>query len=124
VAQAAASKSGRTKSVPVIFDRSHLAQYTMDSPELEREIVGLFVAQLPAILDRLQNGYSREDWRIATHTLKGSALAIGACQIGDLARKLEPVNYPDQEAKRKKLLSGLVRAVNEFDELARQLFPS
>ena len=122
--QAAASKSGRTKSVPVIFDRSHLAQYTLDSPELEREIVGLFVAQLPAILDRLQNGDSREDWRVATHTLKGSALAIGACKIGDLARKLETVNSPEQDAKRKKLLSGLVQAVNEFDEMARQLFPS
>lgn len=96
----------------------------MDSPDLEREIVGLFVAQLPAILDRLQNVDSREDWRIATHTLKGSALAIGACKIGDLAKKLEPVNSPEQEAKRKKLLSGLVRAVNEFDEMARQLFPS
>jgi HPt (histidine-containing phosphotransfer) domain-containing protein len=124
VVQAAASKSGRAKSVPVIFDRSHLAQYTLDSPELEREIVGLFVAQLPAILDRLQNGDSREDWRVATHTLKGSALAIGACKIGDLARKLEPVNSPEMGAKRKKLLSGLVRAVNEFDEMARQLFPS
>jgi HPt (histidine-containing phosphotransfer) domain-containing protein len=124
VVQAAASKSGRTKPVPVIFDRSHLAQYTLDSPELEREIVGLFVAQLPAILDRLQNGDSREDWRVATHTLKGSALAIGACKIGDLARKLEPVNSPEQDAKRKKLLSGLVQAVNEFDEMARQLFPS
>ena len=122
--QAAASKSGRTKSVPVIFDRSHLAQYTLDSPELEREIIGLFVAQLPAILDRLHNGDSREDWRVATHTLKGSALAIGACKIGDLARKLEPVNRPEHGAKRKKLLSGLVQAVNEFDEMARQLFPS
>ena len=124
MAQVAASKSGRTKTVPVIFDRSHLAQYTMDSPDLEREIVGLFVAQLPAILDRLQNVNSREDWRIATHTLKGSALAIGACKIGDLAKKLEPVNGPEQEAKRKKLLSGLVRAVNEFDEMARQLYPT
>ena len=66
---------------------------------------------------------SRDDWRIATHTLKGSALAIGACKIGDLAKKLEPVYSPEQEAKRKKLLSGLVRAVNEFDEMARQLYP-
>ena len=124
MAQVAASKSGRKKAALVIFDRAHLAQYTMDSPELEREIVGLFVAQLPAILDRLQNFDSRADWRIATHTLKGSALAIGACKIGDLAKKLEPVNGPEQEAKRKKLLSGLVRAVNEFDEMARQLYPS
>jgi HPt (histidine-containing phosphotransfer) domain-containing protein len=124
VAQVAARKLVRTKTAPVIFDRTHLAQYTMDSPELEREIVGLFVAQLPAILDRLQNVDSSDDWRIATHTLKGSALAIGACKIGDLAKKLEPVNSPEQEAKRKKLLSGLVRAVNEFDEMARQLYPT
>ena len=124
MAQVATNRSKRTKPVPVTFDRSHLAQYTMESPELEREIVGLFVAQLPAILDRLQNGGSRADWRIATHTLKGSALAIGACKIGDLAKKLEPVNSPGQDAKRKKLLSGLIRAVNEFDEMARQLYPS
>ena len=124
VAQVAASKSGCKKVVPVIFDRAHLAQYTMDSPELEREIIGLFIAQLPSILDRLQNGDSSADWRIATHTLKGSALAIGACKIGDLAKKLEPVNNPEQDAKRKKLLSGLVRAVNEFDEMARQLYPT
>jgi HPt (histidine-containing phosphotransfer) domain-containing protein len=124
VAQVAARKLVRTKTVPVVFDRSHLAQYTMDSPDLEREIVGLFVAQLPAILDRLQNLSSRDDWRIATHTLKGSALAIGACKIGELAKKLEPVNSPEQDAKRKKLLAGLVRAVNEFDEMARQLYPS
>ena len=123
MAQVAAKKLVRTKTVPVVFDRSHLAQYTMDSPDLEREIVGLFVAQLPAILDRLQNVSSRDDWRIATHTLKGSALAIGACKIGDLAKKLEPVNSPDQDAKRKKLLSGLARAVDEFDEMARQLYP-
>jgi len=123
VAQATASKSGRTKASQVIFDRAHLAQYAMDSPELEREIVGLFVAQLPAILDRLLNVSSSADWRIATHTLKGSALAIGACKIGDLAKKLEPVNGLEQSEKRKKLLSGLVRAVHEFDEMARQLYP-
>jgi HPt (histidine-containing phosphotransfer) domain-containing protein len=124
VAQVAENKSGCRKIAPVIFDRAHLTQYTMDSPELEREIIGLFVAQLPDILYRLQNADSRADWRIATHTLKGSALAIGACKIGDLAKKLEPVNCPQQNAKRKKLLSGLVRAVNEFDEMARQLYPS
>ena len=84
----------------------------------------VFLAQLPDILYRLQNAGSSADWRIATHTLKGSALAIGACKIGDLAKKLEPVNNPEQDAKRKKLLSGLVRAVNEFDEMARQLYPS
>jgi hypothetical protein len=45
VAQVAA-RIGVDKSSPVvIFDRSPV-QYTMDSPDLEREIVGLFMAQL------------------------------------------------------------------------------
>ena len=78
----------------------------MDSPELEREIIGLFVAQLPDILDRLQNADSSADWRIATHTLKGSALAIGACKIGDLAKKLEPVNSPDKTPSAKNCCQG------------------
>ena len=72
MAQARANKSERAKATQVVFDRAHLAQYTMESPELEREIVGLFVAQLPVILDQLLNAHSRDDWRIATHTLKGS----------------------------------------------------
>ena len=123
MARSAAKKSGRTGASQVIFDRTHLAQYTMDSPDLEREIVGLFMAQLPAILERLLNVSSRADWRMATHTLKGSALAVGACRIGEFAKKLEPVDGLEASEKRKKLLSGLVQAIDEFDELARQLYP-
>jgi hypothetical protein len=43
--------------------------------------------------------------------------------IGELAKKLEPANSPEQDATRKKLLSGLARAVAEFGEMARQLYP-
>ena len=120
---ASAGRSRPGKASKAAFDRSHLTQYTMDSPELEREIIGLFMAQLPDILERLLNGSSSAEWRIATHTLKGSALAVGACKIGDLARKLEPFTEPEQAEKRKKLLAGLVRAVDEFDGIARQLYP-
>ena len=123
MAQSAAKKSGRTGASQVIFDRTHLAQYTMDSPDLEREIVGLFMAQLPAILERLLNVSSRADWRMATHTLKGSALAVGACRIGEFAKKLEPVDGLEASEKRKKLLSGLIHAIDEFDEMARKLYP-
>jgi HPt (histidine-containing phosphotransfer) domain-containing protein len=106
-----------------VFDRAHLARYTMDSPDLEREIVGLFVAQLPNILDRLFTATSSEDWRFATHTLKGSAQAIGASRIGEFARKLELIASFEQVEKRHKLLAGLKKATREFDDLARQLYP-
>jgi HPt (histidine-containing phosphotransfer) domain-containing protein len=112
----------RAKKPDVVFDREHLARYTMDSPALEREIVDLFVAQLPSILDSLFTAKSRDDWRFATHTLKGSAEAIGASRIGAIAKKLEPVACFEQDAKRNKLLAGLAEATREFNMLARQLY--
>jgi HPt (histidine-containing phosphotransfer) domain-containing protein len=123
VARASIRKLEPAKVSRVVFDRSHLTQYTTESSALEREIIGLFTAQLPGILDQLLNGNSGADWRIATHTLKGSALAIGACKIGDLARELEPANGPGKGEERKKLLSELVQAIDEFDAMARQLYP-
>ncbi len=111
------------KTLKQVFDRAHLARYTLDSPDLEREIVGLFVAQLPSILDRLFTAKSGEDWRFATHTLKGSAQAIGAAKIGDFALKLEKIASFEHTEKRQKLLAGLKKATQEFDELARRLYP-
>jgi HPt (histidine-containing phosphotransfer) domain-containing protein len=111
------------KTAPPVFDRLHLARYTMDSPDLERELVGLFLAQLPSILESLFTATSRDEWRFATHTLKGSAQAIGACQISDLAEKLEPVASFEQAERRKQLLAGLALATQEFDDLAGRLYP-
>jgi HPt (histidine-containing phosphotransfer) domain-containing protein len=111
------------KTAPPVFDRLHLARYTMDSPDLERELVGLFLAQLPSILESLFTATSRDEWRFATHMLKGSAQAIGACQIGDLAEKLEPFASFEQAERRKELLAGLALATREFDDLAGRLYP-
>ena len=107
----------------LIFDRAHLARYTMDSTDLECEIVGLFVAQLPSILASLFAARCTDDWRLATHTLKGSAQAIGACRIGEIARELELLAVFEKSEKRQKLLTSLKQATREFDDLARTLYP-
>ena len=121
--RAAISKRAREKTPTVVFDRGHLVRYTMESPELERGIVGLVVAQLPSILDRLFTAQSSEDWRFATHTLKGSAQAIGAYKIEEIAKKLEPIKCFEHTVKRQKLLAGLALATREFDDMAKLLYP-
>ena len=123
VGQVQVSRLLKAKTPVVVFDREHLAHYTMDSLDLEREIVGLFVSQLPSILDSLFQAKSAEDWRFATHTLKGSAQAIGACRIGSIAEKLEPVAAFERSEKREKLLADLTLATREFDELVKVLYP-
>jgi len=122
-AQAKGSRATGVWDKSLIFDRAHLARYTMDSTDLERKIVGLFVAQLPSILENLFAARSPDDWRLATHTLKGSAQAIGACRIGEIARELELLAVFEKSEKRRKLLASLLQATREFDDLARSLYP-
>ena len=87
----------------------------MDSPGLEREIVGLFV---PSCLNSgaLRTAIVARTARCNQH-FKGSALAIGAAKIGTWPRKLEAVNSR-AGGQAQKTPVGLVRAVTEFDELA------
>jgi HPt (histidine-containing phosphotransfer) domain-containing protein len=117
------SKVKRATVLQPVFDRQHLAYYVMENLDLEREIVTLFLTQLPSILEHLRQAKTPEEWRFATHTLKGSAQAIGACKIGELARKLEPAPIFEHNLRRKKLMDDLMEAVREFDDMAKLLYP-
>lgn len=64
------------------IDFDHLSRYTMNNADLEQEILQLFcnqshdyVATLKDSLDDLEN------WKQATHALKGSARGVGAWRI-------------------------------------------
>ncbi|NJM28961.1 MAG: hypothetical protein HC855_01415 [Rhizobiales bacterium] len=70
---------GKVNSAPV-FDQEHLARYTMASVDLEREIVGLFLNQLPDLLSHLKAPADAKEWKLFTHTLKGSAKPLAPCK--------------------------------------------
>ena len=44
---ASAIRQLRAEAAPEVFDRAHLSHYTMQNADLEREIIGLFLMQLP-----------------------------------------------------------------------------
>jgi HPt (histidine-containing phosphotransfer) domain-containing protein len=108
----------------VSFDRLYLVQHTMESPELEREIIDLFLAQLPDILGKLLVSKTPEEWKFQTHTLKGSALAVGAFKIGALARTLEMPEHVKPTPERTTLIHKLQIAAAEFEEIARRIYRS
>jgi HPt (histidine-containing phosphotransfer) domain-containing protein len=121
-----ASRAGRkaeTEAVadPLVFDRVHLARYTMDSVDLEREIIQLFLAQLPETLAMIGAAVEAAEWKLATHSLKGSAAAVGAHRINQLAEALEQFGAratPERDA----LLRDLGHAVNEFRNLVARIY--
>jgi HPt (histidine-containing phosphotransfer) domain-containing protein len=75
------------RELPV--DLAHLSRFTFADQALEKEILGLFLAQLPETLAALTAAVNERDWKIAAHTLKGSSRAVGAWRIARLAEEAE-----------------------------------
>ena len=57
-------------------------------PALVAKVIGLFLADMPVILDELTRGLERKDPRAierAVHTIKSSATSVGAFALSDVA---------------------------------------
>ena len=107
-----------------VFDRLGLEHNTMHDQRLAAEVLGLFLGQLPATLERLDESRSAADWKFATHTLKGSAAAVGAQKLQNLAACLETLAFPGDPNVRLLRLQGLKVAAVEFAEAARAAYPA
>lgn len=105
------------------IDRAHLSRYTLGSPILEREILGLFLAQLPLSIEQLRFAATDREWQIAAHTIKGSARAVGAGQIASLALEAEQGSGMADEDERDRILAALEGASETVQIYVEDAFP-
>jgi HPt (histidine-containing phosphotransfer) domain-containing protein len=107
------------------IDRAHLSRYTLGSPKLEREILGLFLAQLPLSIEQLRFAATDREWQIAAHTIKGSARAVGARNVARLALEAEQTSgVVDGEEDRERILTQLDEACEEVEHYVEDAFPA
>ena len=106
-----------------VFDRLGLEHNTMHDQRLAAEVLGLFLAQLPATLKLLEEAGTPLDWKFAAHTLKGSAAAVGALRLQNLAACLEVLAFADVPLRLLRL-QGLKAAATEFQTAARAAYPA
>lgn len=106
-----------------VFDRDHLLHYAMRDERLAAEVVNLFLIQLPAMLRGLEAAATAADWAFATHTLKGSASAVGATRLQRLAAEMEAMSFPGDGNLRLLRLQAVKGAAADFAAAARQAFP-
>jgi chemotaxis protein histidine kinase CheA len=118
-----AMSSGSGKAAEEIFDRTLLDDYSMQNQELAAEILELFLVQLPSMLTALQMAASPTAWSFATHTLKGSAAAIGALKLQHLAAELEAMAFPGDENVRLLRVQAVMAAAADVRRIARQVYP-
>lgn len=90
--------TGQDKSIPI--DHAYLARFTLGNTSLEHEVLKLFADHAPTYLLRLMAATTDRAWYEAAHTLKGSARAVGAREVGLLAEQAERVlGFSDPEAR-------------------------
>ncbi|QND54272.1 Hpt domain-containing protein [Phyllobacterium sp. 628] len=78
------SKPSRKRPIDLV----HLTRETFGNRALETEILSLFSRQICTIVDRLLQANVDERVRLAK-SLKGSARAIGAFRVADMAETIE-----------------------------------
>jgi len=94
-----------------VLDRDHLARMTFGDRGLEREVLQLFDRQSELLLDRMR---ASEPAAVATlaHTLKGSAVGIGAARVARAAAEAELVAQA-KPGESSRAIAELAQAVDE-----------
>jgi PAS domain S-box-containing protein len=106
---------------PVVFDPESVRGAVGDDPATVREYLEIFLADMPAQIERLQEAHAREDVsglaRLA-HRVKGAAADVGGKRLQAAALELEKA----AAHQARETLPGLVTAVaREYEALAQAL---
>jgi hypothetical protein len=108
-------------------DMSHLKRYTMGDPDLEREVLDLFIAESPRRVAALREAADDREWKMAAHTLKGSARAVGAWQVAELAQQIERLGFGGEAGIRsvaiERIADGLARVAQFVSGLPEPRVP-
>jgi HPt (histidine-containing phosphotransfer) domain-containing protein len=119
MAQAAVQISERAQvEAPqaAVLDRAHLARMTFGDRNLELEVLQLFDRQAELLLERMR---SSEPSAIAAlaHTLKGSAVGIGASRVARAAADTEAI----AQAKPGESRSAIARLAQTVKEARQEI---
>jgi HPt (histidine-containing phosphotransfer) domain-containing protein len=105
-------------------DIKHLRRYTLGDVELEREVLALFLGQLPETITALSRAATERDWRIAAHTLKGSGRAVGAWRVARLAEHAERQHSVRNPAMCSEIVARIEEAVEEARAFIASRYPA
>lgn len=76
------------------IDLVHLARQTLGDQDLEAEILSLFIRQSRSLCDRIAGAADARQRNDLAHTLRGSALAVGAWPVAHEAECVEEIADP------------------------------
>lgn len=98
-----------------VLDLVHLSCQTFGDPELERDVLRLFVDQARQTGDALQHARSNDERLRLCHLLKGSARGVGALEVAQAAQNGE--HDPADEEAMASITASVARVCLHVDQL-------
>jgi two-component system, sensor histidine kinase and response regulator len=101
-----------------LFDHEALLTRVADDQDLLREIVGLFLAEAPELMQAVRESVERRDsssLQRSAHTLKGSVANFGAKGAYEIALKLETMGRTGDLSRASAMLAELEAAVRRLE---------
>ena len=101
------------------IDRAHLRRMTFGDRSLEQEVLRLFDRQAELLIERMRASDAAAI-AVLAHTLRGSALGIGAGGVADAARAVEAAGTPAAQGQAiDRLAAAITTARASIAELLR-----
>jgi HPt (histidine-containing phosphotransfer) domain-containing protein len=100
------------------IDLRHLSRMTLGERSLEREVLALFDRQVDMLLPRIRGGAANVA-AASAHTLKGSAVGIGAWRVAHAAEALEQAKEAEVAAAVDALDTAIAETKAEIARLLR-----
>ena len=101
------------------FDEGHFSRQTFGDPDLQREIVQLFLAQVNDARHAFSRPMTTTAWRFLTHTLKGAAASVGAARMADMASEWELAGSPQDPRLRQQIVAAFEAEADAFGTAVR-----
>jgi HPt (histidine-containing phosphotransfer) domain-containing protein len=109
-----------------LLDLPHLSRQAMGDRSLMRDVLLMFRDHLRDLMEDLRTAPSASIWRLASHTLKGTARTLGAKPLADMAARAELCGrdeaWPD-DITRNKLLTELAAVTAATDRRIVAVLP-
>ena len=100
-----------TGDPPRVVDFGHLERYALADQSLVDEVLAIFRQQAEVWMPQFDPAAPDKAWRDLAHSLKGSALGIGAFALADECEAAERSTRTDLE-ERKRLLAYIRAALD------------
>lgn len=98
------------------IDLAHLRRFTLGDLQLERELLDLFRIQTRAQLEVANTTDDPAEFKMAIHTLKGTARTIGAFAVSAASEALEQLTSEPAVVRSSTEMRALRRAVEALQQ--------